>query len=270
MSREGKNNQAYHEDNGNIKHESSSLEGKNNYGTLITLNDVGNSNGKDVQENDLYNLKDTNSSIDENNDRDGWSNQIEFILCTVSYAVGLGNVWRFPYLVYKNGGGSFLIPYFVSLVCIGFPMFFLELALGQFSGLGPAGLFGRMCPLFSGLGWAMLSAALFVSLYYNVIIAWTLFYIMKGFESVLPWSSCDSLSSYHCHENFINQTTNDTFAVGPAEDFFLHQMLGIDKSVHSWDNYGNLEWKMVLCLFFAWMIICLCLIKGVQSAGKVY
>ena len=202
-------------------------------------------------------------------DRDGWSNQFEFILSTMGYAIGLGNVWRFPYLVYKNGGGTFLIPYFLSLLLIGLPVFFLELALGQFSGQGPAQLFGRISPIFKGLGWTMLSATVFVSLYYNVIMAWTLFYMFKGFATELPWSSCTNDSSYHCVQNFTDTTTNDSFAVGASEDFFLHQMLGIDKAIHNWDNFGNLEWQMVLCLLGAWIIVCLCLIKGVQSAGKV-
>jgi SNF family Na+-dependent transporter len=230
------------------------------------------SNKMDDSENDKddsNNLESGTSETKTEVQRDGWSNQIEFIMCTMGYAVGLGNVWRFPYLVYKNGGGTFLIPYFTSLLFIGLPVFFLELALGQFSGQGPVRLFGRISPIFKGLGWAMLSATIFVSLYYNVIMAWTLFYMIKGFSSELPWSSCTSDSSNHCVENFTNIDTNDSFAVGPSEDFFLHQMLGIDKAVHNWDNFGTLQWKMILCLFAAWTIICLCLIKGVQSAGKV-
>ena len=108
--------------------------------------------------------------------RGEWSNQFEFILATLGFAVGLGNIWRFPYLVYKNGGGTFLIPYLIMLLFAGLPLFFLELVLGQYSGQGPAKLFGRISPIFKGLGFAMVLATFFVSIYYNVIVAWTLFY----------------------------------------------------------------------------------------------
>ena len=64
-------------------------------------------------------------------ERGSWGNQFEFLLTCVSYAVGLGNVWRFPYLAYKNGGGAFIIPYVIMLLIAGLPIFFMELAFGQ-------------------------------------------------------------------------------------------------------------------------------------------
>jgi len=78
---------------------------------------------------------------DEEVERGNWSNQIEFFLSCLAYAVGIGNVWRFPYKCYKNGGGVFLIPYLVMLFLAALPMFYMELALGQFSQLGPNKIF---------------------------------------------------------------------------------------------------------------------------------
>ena len=205
----------------------------------------------------------------EEEEREEWSNQCEFILSTVGYAVGLGNVWRFPYLSYKNGGGSFLVPYVIMLFVAGLPLFFMELVLGQYSRQGPTKVFGRIAPLFKGLGLAMLGATFFVGIYYNVIIAWTLFYMFKGFAAELPWVTCSNFSSIHCFANSTLNDTGDPFAVGPPEDFFLHQMLGLDRNIHDWENVGILRWQMVLCLLGAWIIVCLCLIKGVQSSGKV-
>ena len=189
--------------------------------------------------------------------RPQWDNQIEFILSTLGYAVGLGNVWRFPFKVYQNGGGTFLIPYLFMLFFAGLPMFFLELALGQYCGLGPIKVFGNLAPIFKGLGLAMVCGSFLVALYYNVIIAWTLFYLFSGMQSKLPWSDCGAVNSSVCPYNLT-----------PSEYYFKHEMLGITPE-NSWETFGTLKWEMVLCLLGAWIIVCLCLIKGIQSAGKV-
>jgi solute carrier family 6 serotonin transporter-like protein 4 len=65
-------------------------------------------------------------------EREVWGKKIEFLLAVVGFAVDLGNVWRFPYICYDNGGGAFLIPYFIMLVFGGLPLFYMELCLGQF------------------------------------------------------------------------------------------------------------------------------------------
>ena len=212
-------------------------------------------------------------------ERPQWDNQCEFILSAVGYAVGLGNVWRFPYLAYSNGGGTFLIPYAIMLFSAGLPLFFMELSLGQYSGQGPTRVFGRLAPALKGLGFAMLCITFYVAIYYNVIIAWTLFYMFSGMQSVLPWTTCNSSLSindttlepkYCSSENITKELIEQNhYVVSPSEDYYTSNLLGLDKNIHSWDNLGGLRWQLVLCLFGAWTIVCLCLIKGVQSAGKV-
>ena len=254
-----------------------------------------------------------NTTVSQDPERPQWDNQCEFILSAVGYAVGLGNVWRFPYLAYTNGGGTFLIPYALMLFSAGLPLFFMELSLGQYSGQGPTRVFGRLAPALKGLGFAMLMITAYVSIYYNVIIAWTLFYMFSGMQSELPWTTCNSgTSSYHCQEPCVDVIMNttmplnmsttmspmmstmmppnmsaimppnitvcdyidgfidgDPYIASPSEDYYTHAMLGLDKKVHDWKNLGGLRWQLVLCLLGAWTIVCLCLIKGVQSAGKV-
>ena len=85
----------------------------------------------------------------EENERGNWGNDVEFILSCFSYAVGLGTIWRFPYLCYRNGGGAFLIPYAIMFVFTGLPLFFLEMSFGQYASQGPVSIWS-ICPLFQG------------------------------------------------------------------------------------------------------------------------
>ena len=98
---------------------------------------------------------------------------------TVGYAVGLGNVWRFPYLAQKNGGGAFLIPYLIMLLIEGLPIFLLELTIGQRLRKGSIGAWHRVSPYLGGIGIASAVVSLNVALYYNTVIAWCLYYFGK-------------------------------------------------------------------------------------------
>ena len=82
--------------------------------------------------------------------RETWGSTISFILACIGYAVGLGNIWRFPYLAYKSGGGAFLIPYIIMLILCGIPLLYMELAVGQYTRRGPIGALGKLCPLLKG------------------------------------------------------------------------------------------------------------------------
>jgi len=123
--------------------------------------------------------------------RGHWGSRAEFLLSCIGYSVGLGNVWRFPFLAYENGGGAFLIPYVILLVLVGKPMYFMEAAIGQFAQTGPVAMFLEVCPGSVGIGVAMVILSLLVAIYYNVIMAYCLYYLFNSFRAVLPWTHCD-------------------------------------------------------------------------------
>ena len=98
--------------------------------------------------------KSANYEGDENEDRGNWSHHFEFTLSCIAYAVGLGNIWRFPYMCYKYGGGAFVITYWILSALVGFPLIFFEQSIGQYTSQGPMHCWG-FAPLARGLGFSM-------------------------------------------------------------------------------------------------------------------
>lgn len=214
------------------------------------------------------------ASADGEGERGSWGNQFEFLLTCVSYAVGLGNVWRFPYLAYKNGGGAFIIPYVIMLLIAGLPIFFMELAFGQFASLGPLSIW-KCCPLMKGLGFGMVTVSWFICLYFAVLIAYILFFLFASMTSELPWKTCDN--TWNTDRCFApNRTANVTANVSlyeatddlesPSTQYFYRNVLQQSDGI---DNIGLPEWRLTLLLLLCWILVCLGLLKGVQSLGKV-
>lgn len=205
---------------------------------------------------------------EEEEEREQWGSQIEFLLSCIGYCVGLGNVWRFPYLAYDNGGGAFLIPYLIMLLICGIPLFFMELSFGQFCGMGPVTAW-RAVPILKGIGFGMVAVSFLVCVYYNVIIGWSLYYLFASFQGTLPWTQCDQWwnNQSRCDENG-TLIANLSKPVSTSEDYWNNRVLRINQSKGIGDP-GTVLWDQALCLLLAWIIVFLCLAKGVKGTGKV-
>uniref|UniRef100_A0ACB8EIX7 Sodium-dependent proline transporter n=1 Tax=Sphaerodactylus townsendi TaxID=933632 RepID=A0ACB8EIX7_9SAUR len=319
-------------------------------------------------------------------DRGNWTGKLDFLLSCIGYCVGLGNVWRFPYRAYTNGGacpvargpqspppseclrldnpvrnikrpdeyawksvlcryglspslsrvitvptcqecnnvevymkypddiaifltteggedshnrnkqewlieatllnillmtiqcvnllGAFLVPYFIMLAICGIPIFFMELSLGQFSSLGPLAVW-KISPLFKGVGMATILIVSLVAIYYNMIIAYVLFYLFASLTKNLPWQYCGNWwNTDLCLDHHVMQTGNGAVplnisnTVSPSEEYWSRYVLHIQESSGIGDP-GRIRWNLCLCLFLAWVIVYLCILKGVKSSGKV-
>uniref|UniRef100_A0A671L7R7 Transporter n=1 Tax=Sinocyclocheilus anshuiensis TaxID=1608454 RepID=A0A671L7R7_9TELE len=208
-------------------------------------------------------------------ERQTWSRQMDFIMSCVGFAVGLGNVWRFPYLCFKNGGGVFLIPYVLMVFVGGVPVFFLEIALGQFMKQGGVATW-NIAPLFKGLGMASMVIVFFCNTYYIMVLVWGLYFLAHSFTSPLPWATCGhEWNTVNCTTNFSRVCFNQSLSPSPPNhtglrssvmEFWERKVLRLSGGL---DEVGDISGYMVLCLLATWVIVYFCIWKGVKSAGKV-
>uniref|UniRef100_A0A8C5GSB8 Transporter n=1 Tax=Gouania willdenowi TaxID=441366 RepID=A0A8C5GSB8_GOUWI len=192
-----------------------------------------------------------------------WSRQIEFTLAGIGCAVGLGNVWRFPYLCYRSGGGAFLVPYLLMLVVLGVPLLYMELTVGQYTRRGPVHALASVCPLLKGVGIASVAISFIMCTYYNIVITWALYYLFSSFQAPLPWQNCNNTWNT---ANCTNYATNSSFSSTASQEFFKYKML---KQTSGVEEAGALQWELFLILILGWILIYLCIFKGVKSTGKV-
>lgn len=115
--------------------------------------------------------------------RNHWSSRFGFILAAVGSAVGLGNIWKFPFITGMNGGGAFVLVYLIAILCCGLPILMAEFLIGRHSQKDVVGSFRKLTPkstFWKGIGWLNLAAAFIILSYYGVVAGWTLDYLVKS------------------------------------------------------------------------------------------
>uniref|UniRef100_A0A4W5L4P1 Transporter n=1 Tax=Hucho hucho TaxID=62062 RepID=A0A4W5L4P1_9TELE len=205
------------------------------------------------------------------NERGQWENKFEFILTVAGAIVGLGNIWRFPYLCYKNGGGAFFIPYILFLVTCGIPLFILETALGQYTSQGGITCWRKICPLFEGMGYAAQVITIYGCMTYIVILVWAFFYLFSSFTADLPWANCNNAWNTDFCVTFGTKNASTNWTVphlnvsSSVVEFWHRRVLRMSDGIES---LGGIRWELALCLLLSWAICYFCIWKGVRSTGK--
>lgn len=172
--------------------------------------------------------------------RDRWQSRPAFIMAAVGSAVGLGNVWRFPYMAYDNGGGAFFIPYFIALLTAGIPLLILEYGIGQMMQGSAPNAIKKINKNFEWVGWFALLAGSLISIYYAAVMAWAVRYLWESFSFSLPWATDAG--------KYFGKVTGKSLVSG---EMWL------------------IQWPLVLCLLFVWLAVFLIIHKGVHRVGKV-
>jgi NSS family neurotransmitter:Na+ symporter len=168
-----------------------------------------------------------------------WPTRTGFLLAAAGSAMGLGNVWRFPYMAYKYGGGAFLIPYIIALFTTGIPLLALEMGIGKNMQKSPPFAFLKMDKRFGWLGWFMLFVNFIIVAYYTVIIGWSVVYMGKSLT--LSWGSTPE---QHFYGDFIGQTA------GPGA-------------------LGGIDIGLLVALVGIWALMFWIVLRGVDRVSKV-
>lgn len=166
--------------------------------------------------------------------RETFSSRKLFILSAIGSAVGLGNIWRFPYVAYENGGGAFLIPYLAALLSAGIPLLFLDYAIGhKFRGSAPLA-FRRLSRPAEFLGWWQVLMCFVIAVYYAVIIGWAGMY--AWYSTTTAWGD-------------------------DATSFFTGTFLEVGEAGVSMDFVPQVLWPLIA----VWVVTIVILVAGVRK-----
>ncbi|EEC00595.1 GABA transporter, putative [Ixodes scapularis] len=174
--------------------------------------------------------------------RGNWGGKLDFIFGCVSYAVGLGNVWRFPYLAYENGGGAFLVPFFISIILCGVPLFVMEVSIGQYLNTGGIGIW-NLVPMFKG---DVILVSLFVV---------SFFLLVDKFNVLWPL-------------NWLQLSPSPLFL-----SLFVTVILPFRRNVlditNGLEEVGSLRPELALYLLLAWFLVYTVIWRGLHQSGKI-
>jgi NSS family neurotransmitter:Na+ symporter len=184
--------------------------------------------------------------------RESWGTRGSFVLAAVGSAVGLGNLWGFPYKLYSYGGGAFLIPYIIALFVVGIPLMILEFSLGHYTQRAAPDAFKSGHKGFEVVGWWGIILGFVIVTYYPVILAYCFSFLGYSIAGIinggeLPWAG------------------EGIEGVANAKNFFFQTYLGYQPGV----ALGNIRWNIVLPLAITWLSMYLCVFKGVKIVGRI-
>ncbi len=180
--------------------------------------------------------------------RENWGTRGGFVLAAVGSAVGLGNLWGFPYKLYAYGGGAFLVPYIAAMFCVGIPMLILEFSLGHFTQRAAPDAFAQTHKRHEFIGWWGILLGFVLITYYPVILAYCISFMGHSFQSIihgtpLPWAG------------------EGAAGVEKAKAFFF------DTYLTQGTSWGPFQMNIVIPLIITCGLRYLCMCRCVHMAG---
>ncbi len=176
--------------------------------------------------------------------RESWSARSGFIIAAIGSAVGLGNIWRFPYVAYENGGGAFLIPYLIALITAGLPLLFLDYAVGHKGNTSPPKAYRKLFKGGETLGWWQVCVCIIIGLYY---------------ASVLTWAG-----------SYVYFSMGQMWGDDPESFFFKTYLQTTDAATFDFRFVSHIFWPLVGIWILTLLILFGGVKKGVELANKIF
>jgi len=193
--------------------------------------------------------------------RENWGSRAGFVLAAIGSAVGLGNLWGFPYKVHAYGGGAFLVPYVLAMVFVGVPLLILEFSLGHMTQRAAPDAYRGINRKTEPVGWWGILLGFVIVTYYPVILAYCGSYLVECVRGIfaggeLPWAG-KGIEGVHKATDFFYKT-------------YLNKWTGADLAAgtRSWD-LGRLVGPITVSLAIVWVLMYLCIFRGVRLVSKV-
>ncbi len=176
--------------------------------------------------------------------REQWGTRAGFLMAAIGSAIGLGNIWRFPYIAYDNGGGAFLLPYLIALFTAGIPLLILEYTIGhRYRGAAPRAFLPLARPA-QAIGWWQVAMCFVIATYYAVIIAWAVRY--TGFSVGQQWGD-------------------------DPEKFLMSDFLQTSDSPGMVSSYvSGVAWPLIGVWVVTLGIVAFGIRRGVEKANKIF
>ncbi|XP_077560477.1 sodium- and chloride-dependent glycine transporter 2-like [Haemaphysalis longicornis] len=235
-----------------------------------------------------------------------WATELQLILSCAGIVIGMANIWRFPKVLYENGGGSFLMAYTVMLLVVGYPLFYLEIILGQYTRFGP-GAVTRCVPLARGVEVCTGLVSLLVSAYMHAMLAQSLLQLLLAFTDfkLTPLSGCYGFWEHQLETCYKidkrvcgvvdRRTTHQSARRGPhnrshqphylrpfryddvvmdcvnvtesMSEHFFHTSVGMSPHHRQSWSVGGVQFELALCLALMWVLLFMCLVSGLRTTG---
>jgi len=199
--------------------------------------------------------------------RGNWNSKIGFILAAAGSAVGLGNLWRFPYTAGNNGGGAFLICYLLSVIIIALPVLIAEITLGRFTQKNPVGAYQtiRNTWLWKGVGFIGVASGFMILSFYSVVAGWTVGYFTKSvrghFIGITPTIAKEQFGTF---------AADSLFQLVLLSIFILLTIYVVSKGVSGGiEKYSKILMPMLLGILLLMLIRSLTL-KGASKGVEFY
>ena len=141
--------------------------------------------------------------------RDSFGSKIGAILVAAGSAIGLGSIWRFPYMTGENGGGAFLLVYLLSVIIVGIPVMLAEFSIGTHTRKSPVKAYNQLSPRWRWLGYNSVLVSLLISGFYYIVAGWSLEYFVTSIDGSLY-----TTTDFHSHfVNFTNSWREPFYAI---------------------------------------------------------